>query len=68
MLKTILNFKGVEILSRNEQKNIAGGGNTLTYDCEKGDGAVMGQYLTPCINQPVPKCFETVDGDGPLCP
>lgn len=60
MLKTILNFKGVEILSRNEQKNIAGGGNTLTYECKQGDDSF------PCTD-PVPKCFETVDGDGPLC-
>jgi len=51
MLKSILNFKGAEILSRNEQIGIKGG--DFTWDCQKGDGAVMGPYLTPCIDQPV---------------
>ena len=66
MLKTILNFKGVEILRRNEQKNIAGRGPILTYDCENGDGAVMGPYLTPCINLPVDTCYQTAEGE--VCP
>ncbi|MCM0667146.1 MULTISPECIES: hypothetical protein [Flavobacterium] len=51
MLKSILNFQGVEILNREEQRSIKAG--DLTWDCQTGDGAVMGQYIHPCIDQPV---------------
>ncbi|WP_343706461.1 hypothetical protein [Flavobacterium sp.] len=52
MLKSILNFKGVEVLNRDEQKSIKAG--DFFWDCQKGDGAALGgTYPYPCIDEPV---------------
>ncbi|KAF2330800.1 MAG: hypothetical protein REI96_18295 [Flavobacterium nitrogenifigens] len=52
MLKSILNFKGVEILNRDEQRSIKAG--DFFWDCQTGEGGVMTPpYIAPCIDQPV---------------
>ena len=61
MLKTILNFKGVEVLSVNEQKNVMGGTVICTIPWTPLP------YYGPCIMdaqiKPVePICKSTIDG------
>jgi hypothetical protein len=64
MLKTILNFKGVEVLSVDEQKNTIGGLERCTVEWSPFP------YNGPCIMLPplspvLPKepiCTATIDG------
>lgn len=63
MLKTILNFKGVEVLSINEQKNVMGGAGTVI--CMIPWTPLP--YYGPCIMEPQikpvePICKATIDG------
>lgn len=61
MLKTILNFKGVEVLSAQEQKNTVGGSERCIVPWSPFP------YYGPCIVEgpilPIePICRATVDG------
>lgn len=62
MLKTILNFKGVEVLSAIEQKNTVGGEPIICMIPWR-----QGTYNGPCIMLPPiqpaePICRITIDG------
>jgi hypothetical protein len=70
MLKSILNSRGVEVLSKEEQKNILGKGSPIHPACADGnwapEGANPANYPNfPCadIYEPVP-CFPTFLADG----
>ncbi|KFF09596.1 hypothetical protein B0A62_13435 [Flavobacterium hydatis] len=73
MLKTILNLNGVELLSKNQQKNIIGKGQNgpgQVGKCSDGNwapaGATQATYPNyPCIDVegPVP-CLPTFHADG----
>ncbi|KIA97414.1 MULTISPECIES: hypothetical protein [unclassified Flavobacterium] len=75
MLKTILNLNGVELLSKNQQKNIVGKGQRgsgNTPRCSDGNWAPPGANPAyypnyPCadIAEPVTEpCFPTFHADG----
>jgi hypothetical protein len=65
ILKTILNFSGVEVLSREEQINIIGKGDPIQVPrCDRyaPPGANPAEYPDyPCIG-PEPICKVTIDG------
>jgi hypothetical protein len=70
MLKSILNSRGVEVLSKEEQKNIIGKGSPVHPVCADGHwappGAIAANYPNyPCsdIAEPVP-CWPTLLEDG----
>lgn len=61
MLKTILNLRGVEVLSTNDLKNTTGGSQRCTVDWSPMP------YHGPCIMLPPllprePICTMTIDG------
>ncbi|MCV9933908.1 hypothetical protein OIU80_16620 [Flavobacterium sp. LS1R47] len=74
MLKTILNLNGVELLSKNQQKNIIGKGYNGPISvprCEKNDWAPSGPGVNPadypnypCIGPQERPCLPTLLEDG----
>ncbi|MDN3672880.1 hypothetical protein QWY99_07425 [Flavobacterium branchiarum] len=72
MLKTILSLNGVELLSKNQQKNIIGKGSNGPIPiprCDKNDWAPAGanpwEYPNyPCIGPQEVPCLPTLLEDG----
>jgi hypothetical protein len=64
MLKTILNFKGVEVLGREEQKNIIGGGPEIvicTTPCAMIISPENPCFVEGCASTPFPDSFPEPD-------
>lgn len=72
MLKTILNLNGVELLSKNQQKNSIGKGYNGPIPvprCDKNDWAPVGANPSdypnyPCIGPQEIPCLPTLLEDG----
>lgn len=67
MLKSILNFRGTEVLGKEEQKNIFGKGTRVYPVCSDGNWAPPGANPANYPNYPCADIYEPVE-PGPCKP